>query len=58
MNWTVVVGRMHGQPGYEGIATAFLLYLGNQIGQAMPLYVAKAAAERLNEIGATPEGWK
>lgn len=48
MKWTVVVGKYHGKPGYENVSTAFLLYCGNQIGSAMPFYVAKAAAEKLN----------
>ena len=56
--WTVHTGKYHGKTGYENISACFLCYCGNQIGSAMPLYVAKAAAEKLNELGTIPEELK
>jgi len=47
--WTVVCGKYFNRPGFELISTAFLCCNGNQVGAAMPLYVAEAAAFRLNQ---------
>jgi len=51
--WRISPSRFFGKPGFG--YRAFLTWNGNQIGDLMPMYVARAAASRLNQLRVNPD---